>query len=79
MFILVTGVNLKFIIIIVSLVCIFYTTIGGLKSVVWTDTIQYIMMNGAIFTILMLGIPNEGGIKEIWRKAEESGRIEFFK
>ena len=34
-------------------ICIFYTSIGGLKAVVWTDTIQlFIMMSGFLGLII---------------------------
>ena len=34
-------------------ICIFYTSIGGLKAVVWTDTIQlFIMMSGFLGIII---------------------------
>lgn len=62
----------------VCAVCVFYTTIGGLKAVIWTDTVQFLMMNGSILLIIILGIVNEGGIFKIWQIAEESGRILFF-
>lgn len=74
----VTGIEIKFINPIVCFVCIFYTTFGGLKAVVWTDTIQFVTMNGAIFVILLLGISNEGGFTKIWTTAEAQDRIQFF-
>ena len=40
-------------------ICIFYTSIGGLKAVVWTDTIQlFIMMSGFLGIIIKGPDPN---------------------
>lgn len=63
----------------VCFICIFYTTIGGLKAVVWTDTLQFIITLGSMVTVLWMGIVTTGGFTQIWKKAEEGNRIEFFK
>merc|ERR1711892_1212464 len=36
-------------------VCIFYTSIGGLKAVVWTDSVQMIILLSGFFGILIKG------------------------
>ncbi|XP_046738917.1 sodium-coupled monocarboxylate transporter 1-like [Diprion similis] len=74
----VTGFDLHYIALIIGLVCIFYTTVGGLKAVVWTDTIQFTVTVITLFTVLILGIISIGGFQEIWRISEEGGRIIFF-
>ncbi|XP_015518489.2 sodium-coupled monocarboxylate transporter 2-like [Neodiprion pinetum] len=74
----VTGFNLHYIALIIGLVCIFYTAVGGLKAVVWTDTIQFTVTVITLFTVLILGIISIGGFREIWRISEEGGRIIFF-
>lgn len=73
----VTGVNVHIITPIVCIVCIFYTCVGGLKAVVWTDVIQLCMMFFAIFLVMVKGTLDIGGIGVVWDKAVESGRIEF--
>lgn len=60
-------------------VCIFYTTIGGLKAVVWTDTLQFVVTLGAMFAVLVVGTYTAGGLGQIWEVSEAGGRIEFFK
>lgn len=60
-------------------VCIFYTTIGGLKTVVWTDTLQFTVTFGALIAVFVLGINSSGGIVEIWNKAVENQRLDLFK
>lgn len=73
----VTGVNVHVITPIVCIVCIFYTCVGGLKAVVWTDVIQLCMMFFAIFLVMLKGTLDIGGVGVVWDKAVESGRIEF--
>ncbi|KYN10745.1 Sodium-coupled monocarboxylate transporter 1 [Trachymyrmex cornetzi] len=73
-----TGMDLYTIALLVCAVCIFYTTLGGLKAVVWTDTIQTAMMFGAVITVVILGTARAGGVAEVWKRNVDSGRIEFF-
>ncbi|XP_047368468.1 sodium-coupled monocarboxylate transporter 2-like isoform X2 [Vespa velutina] len=75
----VTDINLHMIALLVSIVCIFYTTLGGLKAVVWTDTIQMMVMFVSVIIVAALGTNKVGGVYEVWRRNVETGRIEFFK
>nr|XP_012219270.1 PREDICTED: sodium-coupled monocarboxylate transporter 1-like isoform X2 [Linepithema humile] len=63
---------------ILCIVCIIYTSIGGLKAVVWTDTIQFSVTVGGLFTILVLGTLSIGSVGEVWRISGEGGRLIFF-
>ncbi|KAJ3634046.1 hypothetical protein MTP99_010956 [Tenebrio molitor] len=74
----VTGINLHLVTPLVCTVCIFYTTLGGLKAVVWTDTIQTVMMFGALTAVMFMGVSSVGGFGEVWRRSEDGGRIDFF-
>lgn len=72
-----TGINLHLVTPIVCAVCIFYTTIGGLKAVVWTDALQFGVMIGAIVGVFYMGITSAGGFGEVWTKASDGGRVTF--
>ncbi|KZC08682.1 Sodium-coupled monocarboxylate transporter 2 [Dufourea novaeangliae] len=74
----VTGINLHAIALLVCAVCIFYTTLGGLKAVVWTDAIQTIVMFGGVIVVAVLGTNRVGGIDRVWERNRATGRIEFF-
>ncbi|XP_046397965.1 sodium-coupled monocarboxylate transporter 1-like [Ischnura elegans] len=74
----VTGFNLHLITPLVSLVCIFYTSLGGLKAVVWTDALQTVMMFFAMIVVVVIGTASLGGLGNVWQLNDESGRIEFF-
>lgn len=72
-----TGINVHMITPIVCVVCIFYTCVGGMKAVVWTDVVQLTMMLGTIILVILKGTFDVGGFGFVWSKAIESGRIEF--
>ncbi|KAL5235937.1 hypothetical protein ACI65C_003347 [Semiaphis heraclei] len=75
----VTGLDVHVITVIICVVCIFYTTIGGLKAVVWTDAIQSIFTAGSIVFVIILGVIQVGGIENLIKSNQEGDRIEFFK
>jgi len=52
---------------------------GGLKAVVWADTVQMMVTVGSLIAVLILGIIAVGGVSETWRIAEKGGRIVFWK
>ncbi|GAB0091668.1 sodium-coupled monocarboxylate transporter 1 [Sergentomyia squamirostris] len=72
----VTGINVHLITPLVCIVCIFYTCVGGLKAVVWTDVVQTVMMFGAIILVMVKGTRDIGGVNVLWKRAMDSGRIE---
>ncbi|XP_055375801.1 sodium-coupled monocarboxylate transporter 1 isoform X2 [Condylostylus longicornis] len=71
-----TGINVHLVTPIVCLVCIFYTCVGGLKAVVWTDVVQTVLMFGAMITIIVKGTIDVGGIGTVFSRAWDSERIE---
>ncbi|XP_058124280.1 sodium-coupled monocarboxylate transporter 1-like [Anopheles ziemanni] len=74
----VTGINLHVITPVICVICIFYTTVGGLRAVVWTDTLQFVLMIGACLAVIALGISSVGGFFEVWQAAERGNRLIFF-
>lgn len=78
-FILVTGISVHMVTPLICTVCIFYTTVGGLKAVVWTDTLQFMVTLAAMLLVVSLGTYYAGGPGIIWKNADQGGRIDFFK
>lgn len=74
----VTGIHEHIIGPLICVVCIFYTTIGGLKAVVWTDFLQFVVMIAAILMVIVLGVVRAGGWTQVWATAEAGGRLIFF-
>ncbi|KAK7508626.1 hypothetical protein BaRGS_00000192 [Batillaria attramentaria] len=54
-----------------------YTTMGGIKSVVWTDAIQTVIIFIGLGAILVKGIIDVGGLTSLFHIANEGGRIIF--
>ena len=56
-------------------VCIFYTSIGGLKAVVWTDTLQIFFMIAGFASVIIYGSIDFKGFDEIMIRVSRGGRI----
>ncbi|KAG7208083.1 hypothetical protein KM043_009658 [Ampulex compressa] len=73
----VSGIDVHLIGTIVCVICVFYTVMGGIRAVVWTDALQVGVMVAAVVTLTVLGTYHVGGPSEVWSKALEAKRIEF--
>lgn len=71
----VTGFELWGVVLATGLVCTLYTTMGGLKAVIWTDVFQTVVMFAGQLAVIVVGIQQTGGVSEVWRKAWEGNRI----
>uniref|UniRef100_A0A4Y0BVI2 Sodium-coupled monocarboxylate transporter 1 n=1 Tax=Anopheles funestus TaxID=62324 RepID=A0A4Y0BVI2_ANOFN len=72
----VSGVNVHIVSTSVCMVCIFYTLVGGIKAVVWTDVIQMFIMIGALILIVIKGTADIGGLGVLIERNLASGRFE---
>ncbi|XP_046640000.1 sodium-coupled monocarboxylate transporter 1-like [Daphnia pulicaria] len=73
----VTGINVYVSVTAIFLVCIFYTVVGGMKAVMWTDTLQVIIMYGAMIAVVAKGHVDVGCLSAVWNANQASGRVEF--
>ncbi|KAJ8009137.1 hypothetical protein DPEC_G00085770 [Dallia pectoralis] len=71
----VTGFDLWGAVLAMGLVCTLYTTLGGLKAVIWTDVFQTVVMFAGQLAVIVVGAHQAGGIGEVWRKAVNGSRI----
>lgn len=71
-----TGIEIHLITPIVMAICIFYTCLGGIKAVVWTDVIQIVLMYGVMVLIAVKGTISVGGLSTVIERNFESGRFE---
>lgn len=64
-------------IIVVALGSAIYTTMGGMKAVVWTDVFQSCIMYSGMIAVFVKGCMTLGGFSKIWVIAHENRRLEF--
>ncbi|XP_058448375.1 sodium-coupled monocarboxylate transporter 1-like [Malaya genurostris] len=74
----VSGISLYIITPIICCICIFYTTFGGIRAVIWTDTLQFGCMLMALVVVMTLGTLQLGGIVNIFKIADAGGRLIWF-
>ncbi|MCJ8743456.1 hypothetical protein PDJAM_G00094270 [Pangasius djambal] len=71
----VTGFDLWGAVLAMGLVCTLYTTLGGLKAVIWTDVFQTVVMFAGQLAVIVVGTHQAGGMAEVWMKAQNGSRI----
>ncbi|XP_073979656.1 sodium-coupled monocarboxylate transporter 1-like isoform X2 [Rhodnius prolixus] len=74
----VTGLNTLMLVTIMYVVCIVYTTIGGMKAVIWTDTFQVVVLFVSLGAVLTKGTMDIGGTKVVWERSQQFNRTTFF-
>ncbi len=63
----VTGIHTIVIILIMGVIATIYSSVGGIKSVLWTDFIQgIVLIGGGIFALIVLILSVKGGLPEIF-------------
>lgn len=57
----------------------FYTVIGGMKAVVWTDVIQlFLMLGGPLLALGILIFKMEGGVNQVLEIAAQNNKLRLF-
>lgn len=74
-----TGLNVYIAVTVVYVVCIFYSSQGGMKAVIITDTFQAAVLVGSIVLVMYLGEHDVGGTGAIWSASYKTDRLELFK
>ncbi|XP_037296555.1 putative sodium-dependent multivitamin transporter isoform X2 [Manduca sexta] len=74
----VTGLDRLISILVVGLVCTFYSTLGGMKAVLFTDLLQSLLMFVAVFSVVVFSAMQVGGFGQIFVLAAEGGRLDMF-
>lgn len=76
---LLTGLPLYVSVLVMGVFTTIYTTLGGMKAVVWTDVMQFtILISGmvAVFWLALSRIP--GGLHTVYNVAGHAGRLHFW-
>jgi SSS family transporter len=66
-------------IILIAVVAFIYTTLGGIKAVIWTDALQFfLLLSGAIVTLFFIWSAMPGGFSEFFQIGSEFGKFKVF-
>ncbi len=75
----VTGLDVISSILLMGVVTIAYTLLGGMKAVIWTDVLQVVvMLGGALYAVGYVVYRIEGGWPAFLRIAEAQGKLHTF-
>lgn len=72
-----TGLSLRISVPLMAFVSVVYTALGGMRAVIWTDVFQFVIMVGGIATILIKGLISVDGIANVFRVAQQEGRLQW--
>lgn len=73
-----TPITVHWSIVLIASVCTFYTVIGGFKSVIWTDTMQSVLMISGAIAILARAISLSGGYEEVMEALSRGNRSDWW-
>ena len=72
----VTGIDVSLCILLMGVLCILYTVLGGIEAVIWSDVLQAIvLLGGAILVIIACISGVDGGMSELYERADQAGRL----
>ncbi|ELT99564.1 hypothetical protein CAPTEDRAFT_23564, partial [Capitella teleta] len=74
----VTSLSLPMAVVVTGGICTLYTMIGGIKAVIWTDTIQMVILFVGLVILAGVSSSKVGGFGEVWQIAQDNGRDVFF-
>ncbi|XP_059612658.1 sodium-coupled monocarboxylate transporter 2-like [Phlebotomus argentipes] len=73
-----TGVSVHLTTGLLTIVCVFYTAIGGIKAVVWTDVFQITLTLVSSIIVVIVGAQQVGGFGKVYEATNRGGRLVFF-
>lgn len=63
-------------VLLISVMCIIYTWMGGIEGVIWTDVIQGLLLSGsAILIFIVICLKVQGGIGEIFTVTQQTDKF----
>jgi len=78
LFVQMTGLPLPVVVLAVGLITTLYTTLGGVKAVIWTDTMQLFILLGGLGVSAWVIVQNSGTVASILDTASQQGKLRFF-
>lgn len=62
-----------------GVMCVLYTTMGGIEAVVWTDVAQtFVLLGAALISLVLIVINTDGGWDAFWSTAISADKLHMF-
>lgn len=75
---IVTGLSFEWCILVIGVFAIGWTLMGGMRTVIWTDVMQFFLFTiGGLITVFWIAGHLEGGFGELFRTAGEAGKTQM--
>lgn len=76
---LVMGIDVGLCILIMGAITIFYTVMGGIEAVIWTDVAQVIiLLGGALLCIILIPVQLDESFMGAWQTVQEYHKLAIF-
>ncbi|MBS1850529.1 MAG: sodium/solute symporter [Acidobacteria bacterium] len=76
---LITGMPLAACVLIMGVCTTLYTTLGGMKAVIWTDVMQFSILITGLIAVVWFSIARvPGGLPVVWQVVNEAGKLRLF-
>jgi SSS family solute:Na+ symporter len=63
-------------IVLMGVMCVLYTMLGGIEGIIWTDVVQTIVLiGGALVALAVIVLNTEGGLPTLFRVAHTDGKF----
>ncbi|MCB1233676.1 MAG: sodium/solute symporter, partial [Verrucomicrobiae bacterium] len=73
----VTGLEMEVCIVVIGLFAVVWTLMGGMRTVIWTDVMQFLLFAlGGVMAFVWVINSLDGGFGEFWRTASEFHRLD---
>ncbi len=74
----ITGFDMVWSILIMGVVTIGYTALGGMRAVIWTDFLQlFVKVGGLVFALIFILYKLDGGVGELVATADAAGKLKM--
>lgn len=75
----VSDLDVRTCVVLMGVLCVAYTAMGGIEAVVWTDVAQTLVLLGAaLVTLALILYGADGGLGGLWSTAVADGKLHMF-
>jgi SSS family transporter len=65
-------------IVLMGLLCVIYTVLGGIEAVIWTDVAQsFVLLGAAVVSLAYIVLHVDGGLAAVWDTAVSHGKLHW--